>query len=116
MGKSAVVEVDQVLVAAGTEAEAAERKVTGFAKFNAPGGNPVELFYGTVLDHVPVHTRSRFVTGDMGFGHAIISAEDARTTFDFCVNVLGFIERNTMKSPGGTTWFMGCTRAITRWA
>ncbi|MFF1598872.1 hypothetical protein ACFVYV_15435 [Streptomyces mirabilis] len=29
---------------------------TGFAKFNAPGGNPVELFYGTVLDHVPVHT------------------------------------------------------------
>ncbi|MFF1598873.1 VOC family protein [Streptomyces mirabilis] len=44
----------------------------------------------------------------MGFGHAIISAEDARTTIDFYVNVLGFIERNTMKSPGGTTWFMGC--------
>lgn len=38
----------------------------------------------------------------MGFGHAIISAEDARATFDFYVDVLGFVERNTMRSPGGT--------------
>lgn len=104
------VEKAGIKVTAGTEAEAAERKVTGFVKFNDPGGNPVELFYGTTLDHVPVQTPlvSKFVTGDMGFGHAIISAEDARSTFDFYVNVLGFIERNTMRSPGGTTWFMGC--------
>ncbi|MEV7890827.1 VOC family protein [Streptomyces sp. NPDC002817] len=104
------VEKAGIKVTAGTEAEAAERRVTGFVKFNDPGGNPVELFYGAVLDHVPVRTPlvSKFVTGDMGFGHAIISAEDARTTFDFYVDVLGFIERNTMKSPGGTTWFMGC--------
>ncbi|MFK0113647.1 VOC family protein [Streptomyces sp. NPDC091217] len=104
------VEKAGIKVTAGTEAEAAERKVTGFVRFSDPGGNPVELFYGTVLDHVPVQTPlvSKFVTGDMGFGHAIVSAEDARTTFDFYVNVLGFIERNTMRSPGGTTWFMGC--------
>ncbi|MFI1031666.1 VOC family protein [Streptomyces sp. NPDC020951] len=104
------VEKAGIKVTAGTEAEAAERKVTGFVKFNDPGGNPVELFYGTTLDHVPLQTPlvSKFVTGDMGFGHAIISAEDARGTFDFYVDVLGFIERNTMRSPGGTTWFMGC--------
>ncbi|MER6956325.1 VOC family protein [Streptomyces sp. NPDC000618] len=104
------VEKAGIKVTAGTEAEAAERKVTGFVKFNDPGGNPVELFYGTTLDHVPLQTPlvSKFVTGDMGFGHAIISAEDARGTFDFYVEVLGFIERNTMRSPGGTTWFMGC--------
>ncbi|MGW3650155.1 VOC family protein [Streptomyces sp. NPDC000878] len=109
-GLVADVEKAGIKVTAGTEAEAAARKVTGFVKFNDPGGNPVELFYGTTLDHVPVQTPlvSKFVTGDMGFGHAIISAEDARTTFEFYVNVLGFIERNTMRSPGGTTWFMGC--------
>jgi len=33
-----------IKVTAGTEDEAAERKVTGFVKFNDPGGNPVELF------------------------------------------------------------------------
>lgn len=104
------VESAGIKVTAGTAAESAERRVTGFARFNDPGGNPVELFYGTVLDHVPVRTPlvSRFVTGDMGMGHAIVSAEDARATFDFYVNVLGFIERNTMRSQGGTTWFLGC--------
>ncbi|MET8978821.1 VOC family protein [Streptomyces sp. NPDC004539] len=104
------VERSGIKVTAGTEAEAAERKVTGFARFADPGGNPVELYYGTVLDHVPVTTPlvSRFVTGDMGFGHAIVSAEDARAAFDFYVGVLGFVERNTMKGPGGTTWFLGC--------
>jgi 3,4-dihydroxy-9,10-secoandrosta-1,3,5(10)-triene-9,17-dione 4,5-dioxygenase len=105
------VEKAGIKVTEGTAAEAAERRVTGFVRFNDPGENPVELYYGTVLDHVPVHTPSvsKFVTGDMGFGHAIVSAEDARATFDFYVNVMGFIERNTMKTPdGGTTWFMGC--------
>jgi 3,4-dihydroxy-9,10-secoandrosta-1,3,5(10)-triene-9,17-dione 4,5-dioxygenase len=107
---AADVEKAGIKVTAGTEAEAAERKVTGFVRFSDPGGNPVELFYGRTLDHLPVQTPlvSKFVTGDMGFGHAIVSAEDARGTFDFYVDVLGFIERNTMRSPGGTTWFMGC--------
>jgi 3,4-dihydroxy-9,10-secoandrosta-1,3,5(10)-triene-9,17-dione 4,5-dioxygenase len=107
------VEKAGIKVTVGTDAQAAERRVTGFAHFNDPGENPVELFYGTVLNHVPVSTPlvSKFVTGDMGFGHAIVSAEDARATFDFYVNVLGFIERNTMRTPGGgTTWFMGCNR------
>ncbi len=30
--------------------------MTGFVRFDDPGGNPVELFYGPVLDHVPVQT------------------------------------------------------------
>lgn len=110
------VEKAGIKVTAGTEAEAAERKVTGFVGFNDPGGNPVELFYGTVLDHVPVRTPlvSKFVTGDMGFGHAIVSAEDARATFDFYVGVLGFIERNTMSSPRRRPGSWGATHGTTR--
>ena len=93
-------------VVRGTSAECAERHVTGFVKFDDPGGNPVELFYGPVFDHVRVHTPtvSAFVTGDQGMGHVIVAAEDGQATFDFYTNVLGFVERNTMR----TTWFLGC--------
>ena len=85
---------------------APQRRVTGFVAFDDPGGNPVELFYGPILDHVPVQTPlvSSFVTGDMGMGHVIVSAEDAEATLDFYIDVLGFVERNTM----GRTWFLGC--------
>jgi 3,4-dihydroxy-9,10-secoandrosta-1,3,5(10)-triene-9,17-dione 4,5-dioxygenase len=95
-----------IKVAAGAAAECAERRVTGFVRFDDPAGNPVELFYGPILDHVPVHTPtvSAFVTGDMGLGHVIVSAEDGQATFDFYTNVLGFVERNTMRA----TWFLGC--------
>lgn len=100
------VENEGIKVVAGTEAECAERRVTGFARFLDPGGNAVELFYGPVLDHIRVHTPlvSSFVTGDMGMGHVIVTAEDAKAEFDFYQRVLGFVERNT----AGPTYFMGC--------
>ena len=100
------VENEGIKVTAGTEAECAERRVTGFARFLDPGGNPVELFYGPILDHVRVQTPtvSSFVTGDVGMGHVIVTAEDVEAEFDFYVRVLGFVERNTM----GPTIFMGC--------
>jgi 3,4-dihydroxy-9,10-secoandrosta-1,3,5(10)-triene-9,17-dione 4,5-dioxygenase len=100
-----------VKVTAGTDAECAERRVTGLARFDDPGGNPVELFYGPILDHVPVRlpTVSSFVTGDQGMGHVIVTGEDGRALFDFYTGVLGFLERNTMRGGGGSTvWFLGC--------
>ena len=53
----------------------------------------------------PVQTPavSGFVTGDMGMGHVIVSAEDGDATVDFYIDVLGFVERNTM----GKTVFHG---------
>ena len=101
------VENEGIKVTAGTDRECAERRVKGFVKFLDPGGNPVELFYGAVLDHARVRTplvSSSFVTGDQGFGHVIVTAEDADAQFDFYQRVLGFVERNTM----GSTYFMGC--------
>lgn len=72
------VEASGIKVTAGTDEEAAERRVTGFAHFDDPGGNRVELFFGPILDHKPVAlpTVSSFVTGDMGMGHVIITGED----------------------------------------
>jgi len=100
------VENSGIKVTVGEPEACAARRVTGFVAFDDPGGNPVELFYGPILDHVPVQTPlvSSFVTGDMGMGHVIVSAEDAEATLDFYIDVLGFVERNTM----GRTWFLGC--------
>lgn len=97
-----------IKVSAGTEAECDERRVTGFARFDDPGGNPVELFYGPVLDHVPVRlpTVSSFVTGDLGMGHVIVTGEDGRALLDFYTGVLGFYERNTMGGRNRTVWFL----------
>ncbi len=103
---TAAVESTGIKVVGGTPEECVERRVTGFVRFDDPAGNPVELFYGPILDHIPVATPavSGFVTGDMGMGHVIVSAEDGQATFDFYTEVLGFVERNTM----GKTWFLGC--------
>ncbi|MBI5087762.1 MAG: VOC family protein, partial [Actinobacteria bacterium] len=60
-----------VAVDEASDAEADEHLVSGLARFVDPSGVHVELYYGPILDHVPVQTPlvSRFVTGDMGMGH-----------------------------------------------
>ena len=103
----AAVEEAGIKVTEGSDAEADERRVTGFARFDDPGGNPVELFYGPILDHVPVQLPavSSFLTGDMGMGHVIVTGEDGKALKDFYIDVLGFYERNTMGGRERTVWF-----------
>lgn len=95
-------------VAVGTPEECAERKVSGLVRFDDPGGNPIELFYGPILEHTRVRTPdvSGFVTGGLGMGHVIVTAEDAEAQYAFYTGVLGFVERNTMA--GGRVVFLGC--------
>jgi 3,4-dihydroxy-9,10-secoandrosta-1,3,5(10)-triene-9,17-dione 4,5-dioxygenase len=95
-------------VTEGTDAECDERRVTGIARFDDPGGNPVELFYGPILDHVPVRLPavSSFVTGDVGMGHVIVTGADGRALMEFYTEVLGFHERNTMGGRKRTVWFL----------
>ncbi|MFJ6572212.1 VOC family protein [Streptomyces sp. NPDC091292] len=97
-----------IKVVEGSDAESDERRVTGFVRFDDPGGNPIELFYGPILDHVPVRlpTVSAFVTGDMGMGHAIVTGENGRALKEFYTDVLGFYERNTMGGRDRTVWFL----------
>ncbi len=102
------VRAEGIEVADGTREECKERRVTGLVRFDDPGGNPIELYYGPRLEHSPVVTPtvSGFVTGDMGMGHVILSAEDDGAAYDFYTRVLGFVERNTMAR--GRVVFMGC--------
>ncbi len=100
------ISAEGIEVSSGSKDECAERRVRGFVRFADPGGNQVELFYGPILDHVQVNTPlvSEFVTGNMGLGHVIVTAEDVEKTFDFYNRILGFVERNT----SGPVYFMGC--------
>jgi 3,4-dihydroxy-9,10-secoandrosta-1,3,5(10)-triene-9,17-dione 4,5-dioxygenase len=102
------VRAEGIEVTDGTPEECEERRVSGMVRFCDPGGNAVELFHGPFLDHRPLHTPevSAFVTGDMGMGHVIVSAEDGDAARDFYTRVLGFVERNTMAK--GRVVFMGC--------
>lgn len=105
---AAAVEAVGLDVAPGAPEECAERRVSGLVRFRDHSGNPVELYYGPVLVHEPVQTPdvSSFVTGDMGMGHAIVSVEDLDAALHLYVDVLGFVERNTMA--GGRVVFLGC--------
>ncbi len=104
----AAVEAAGIVVEAGKPDECTARRVTALAKFVDPGGAPVELFYGPILDHLPVRTPygNSFVTGSGGMGHAVYGSPTGREAVDFYLDVLGFLERNTMDTPLGTMWFM----------
>lgn len=104
------VEASGVKVHTGTPAECELRQVTGFASFDDPSGNPIELFYGPVLSHraVELNGVSGFVTGDQGMGHVIVNVLDTEVAYEFYVGVLGFVERNSLDVPGGVSYFLGC--------
>ena len=99
---------------ASTE-EADARLVSGLVAFEDPGGNPIEVFYGPVLDHVPVNTPlvSGFVTGEMGLGHAVVAVPEMGPALDFYRGALGFFMRNDLRINLGpdmamTVMFLGC--------
>ena len=105
---AAAVEDAGIKVTEGSEAEADERRVTGFARFDDPAATPSSCSTARSSTTCPVQlpTVSSFVTGDMGMGHVIVTAEDGKALKDFYIRVLGFYERNTMGGRGRTVWFL----------
>ncbi|MBP8235200.1 MAG: VOC family protein [Rhizorhabdus sp.] len=100
----------------GTMEEAAERRVLGLAKLTDPSGNPLELFYGPLIDaHMPFHPGRRmhgkFVTGAEGLGHMLIHADDPVESHRFysLLGMKGAVQYH-LRSPKGTVQpvFMHC--------
>jgi 3,4-dihydroxy-9,10-secoandrosta-1,3,5(10)-triene-9,17-dione 4,5-dioxygenase len=100
--------------------ELAERRVAGLVRVDDPFGNTVELFTGAALGDRPAVSRygNRFVTGDGGLGHVVLSADDDAAGLNFYGGLLGFQLRDSMRLPaemfgqapdGGPLWmrFMG---------
>lgn len=74
-----------------TPAECALRHVTGMAWFLDPSGNRHEVSHGYVSSFKPFVSPqgTRFVTGDLGYGHMVLPAPNIAETRDFLIRVLG---------------------------
>lgn len=115
------VEAAGVAVKEGTAEELAERRVCGLIRFDDPSGNTLEVFHGVALSHRRVVSPygHRFVTGEQGMGHVVLSTHDDATALGFYRDVLGFRLRDSMRLPpelvgrpsdGEPAWlrFFGC--------
>jgi 3,4-dihydroxy-9,10-secoandrosta-1,3,5(10)-triene-9,17-dione 4,5-dioxygenase len=80
-------------------ADLADRRVAGLLAFDDPFGNPLELFCGAALDNRPAFSPygTRFVTGEMGMGHAVLPVTDDAVALRFYTEVLGFRLRDSMR-------------------
>jgi 3,4-dihydroxy-9,10-secoandrosta-1,3,5(10)-triene-9,17-dione 4,5-dioxygenase len=105
----------------GSAAEAADRRVTDLIKVEDPSGNTLEIFHGAALEHRRVVSPygHRFVTGEQGLGHVVLSTSDDEAALHFYRDVLGFRLRDSMRLPpqlvgrpadGPPAWlrFFGC--------
>lgn len=105
----------------GSPAELAERRVDAMIRFDDPSGNTLEVFHGAALEHRRVVSPygHRFVTGEQGLGHVVLSTQDDEAALRFYRDVLGFRLRDSMRLPpqlvgrpadGPPAWlrFFGC--------
>jgi 3,4-dihydroxy-9,10-secoandrosta-1,3,5(10)-triene-9,17-dione 4,5-dioxygenase len=89
--------------------------------FTDPSGNRLEVFHGAALEHRRVVSPygHRFVTGEQGLGHVVLSTRDDAEALHFYRDVLGFKLRDSMRLPpqlvgrpadGPPPWlrFFGC--------
>jgi 3,4-dihydroxy-9,10-secoandrosta-1,3,5(10)-triene-9,17-dione 4,5-dioxygenase len=104
-----------------TEAELADRRVDEMIRFIDPSGNCSEVFHGAALEHRRVVSPygHKFVTGEQGLGHVVLSTRDDGESLHFYRDVLGFKLRDSMRLPpqlvgrpadGAPAWlrFFGC--------
>jgi 3,4-dihydroxy-9,10-secoandrosta-1,3,5(10)-triene-9,17-dione 4,5-dioxygenase len=105
----------------GTDEELADRRVVELISFEDPSGNTLEAFHGVALQHRRVVSPygHRFVTGEQGLGHVVLSTDDDEAALRFYRDVLGFRLRDSMRLPpqmvgrpadGAPAWlrFFGC--------
>lgn len=105
----------------GTAEQLADRRVDGLISFEDPSGNTLEVFHGVALQHRRVVSPygHRFVTGEQGLGHVVLSTDDDAAALHFYRDVLGFLLRDSMRFPpealgrpadGQPAWlrFFGC--------
>lgn len=101
-----------VEVRAGTAEERAARGVAALAVLRDPAGHRIEIFGGPVRsEDFRSSNGTRFVTGDLGMGHAVLYVPDLEAALEFYREVLGFRRSDyTTFGPGLGIHFLRCTR------
>ncbi|MFF0814683.1 iron-dependent extradiol dioxygenase HsaC [Rhodococcus sp. NPDC003318] len=105
----------------GTAEQLADRRVVELITFDDVSGNTLEVFHGLALEHRRVVSPygHRFVTGEQGLGHVVLTTDDDEASLRFYRDVLGFRLRDSMRLPpqmvgrpadGEPAWlrFLGC--------
>ena len=97
-------------VTVGTSEDAALRKVAGLIRAKDPAGNDLEFFWGASVEEVRVPKSAhdvRFVTGDQGMGHVVLTTTKYREMVDFYADTLGFYTSDVMVGHPSVS-FLGC--------
>ncbi|NLV78659.1 MAG: 2,3-dihydroxybiphenyl 1,2-dioxygenase [Rhodococcus sp.] len=105
----------------GTQEQLADRRVVELITFDDVSGNTLEVFHGVALEHRRIVSPygHRFVTGEQGLGHVVLTTDDDEASLRFYRDVLGFSLRDSMRLPpqavgrpedGEPAWlrFLGC--------
>ncbi|QYB01832.1 VOC family protein [Rhodococcus sp. USK10] len=105
----------------GTAEQLQDRRVDELITFEDPSGNTLEAFHGAALEHRRVVSPygHKFVTGEQGLGHVVLSTTDDEASLHFYRDVLGFRLRDSMRlrpqmvgrpADGKPAWlrFFGC--------
>jgi 2,3-dihydroxybiphenyl 1,2-dioxygenase len=93
-----------VLVTKGDAALVAARQVVELYQCKDPDGLPIELYYGAMQRaETPFHSpcNVRFITGDDGLGHIVLTTNDIAAQGKFYRDGLGFRLSDTMRLPAG---------------
>lgn len=114
-------DVEGVPYKEATAAQLADRRVDEMIVFADPSGNELEVFHGAALEHRRVVSPygHKFVTGEQGLGHVVLSTRDDAEALHFYRDILGFHLRDSMRLPpqlvgrpadGPPAWlrFFGC--------
>lgn len=105
----------------GTAEQLKDRRVVELIAFEDVSGNSLEVFHGVALEHRRVVSPygHKFVTGEQGLGHVVLTTDDDDASLRFYRDVLGFKLRDSMRLPpqmvgrpadGDPAWlrFLGC--------
>lgn len=105
----------------GTAEQLKDRRVVEMIAFEDTSGNSLEVFHGAALEHRRIVSSygHRFVTGEQGLGHVVLTTDDDDASLRFYRDVLGFKLRDSMRLPpqmvgrpadGDPAWlrFLGC--------
>ena len=91
-------------VTPGTAVEAADRRVEALVHVDDPNGNHLEIYYSPAMNHAPQVNPygNKFLAGDLGLGHIVLSASDIEASFAFYTELLGFRHRDSIRFPAAT--------------
>lgn len=105
----------------GTADQLQDRRVVEMITFEDTSGNTLEVFHGAALEHRRIVSPygHKFVTGEQGLGHVVLTTNDDDASLRFYRDVLGFKLRDSMRLPpqmvgrpadGEPAWlrFLGC--------